>query len=103
MPEPLHPIATSFVSLAGDLLIGAEAIAEFLYGDPTNVRDVYRNPLALPFFRHGAKIAATKTGLMGEIRRREAEAHAAREETKPPLKPQPRPVARRQRRTSKAA
>ena len=62
--------------MAGDLLIGAEAIAKFLYGDPTQTRDVYRNVLKLPLFRHGAKIAATKSGLIAEIRTQEK---AARE------------------------
>jgi hypothetical protein len=60
----------------GDLLIGAEAIAEFLYGDPSQTRDVYRNVLGLPLFKHGAKIAATRSGLIEEIRNREK---AARE------------------------
>jgi len=63
--------------LANDLLIGAEAIAQFLYDDPTHIRDVYRNPLGLPFFKHGAKIAATKSGLLAEIRGRESAARDA--------------------------
>ena len=68
---------SSDLPIAGDLLIGAEAIATFLYGDPAQTRDVYRNVLGLPFFKHGAKLAATKSGLTEEIRNREK---AAREE-----------------------
>jgi hypothetical protein len=60
-----------------DLLIGAEAIAQFLYNDPEQIRDVYRNPLGLPFFKHGAKIAATRSGLIAEIRGREKAARDA--------------------------
>jgi hypothetical protein len=62
--------------IAEDLLIGAAAIAEFLYGNPRLTRDVYRNAMGLPFFRHGAQITATKSGLTQEIRNRE---NAARE------------------------
>jgi hypothetical protein len=62
--------------IAEDLLIGASAIAEFLYGNPRLTRDVYRNAMGLPFFRHGAQITATKSGLTQEIRNRE---NAARE------------------------
>ena len=64
-------------SIAGDLLIGAEAIAVFIYGDQSQTRNVYRNVLGLPLFKHGAKLAATKSGLIEEIRSREK---AAREE-----------------------
>jgi hypothetical protein len=62
--------------IAKDLLRGAAAIAEFLYGDKKETRDVYRNPMRLPFFKHGGVIAATKSGLTQEIRNRE---NAARE------------------------
>jgi hypothetical protein len=61
-------------SLADDLLIGAAAIAKFLYGSPEETRDVYRNTMGLPFFRHGGQIAATKSGLTREIRDREGAA-----------------------------
>jgi hypothetical protein len=75
--SPARRGVTGAVSETIDLLIGAEAIAEFLYGDRTQTRDVYRNVLGLPLFKHGAKIAATKSGLIQEIRSREK---AAREE-----------------------
>lgn len=41
--------------LSDDLLIGAEAIAMFLYGreDRTARANVYRNVLGLTFFKHG--------------------------------------------------
>jgi hypothetical protein len=65
-------------SLADDLLVGASAIATFVYGnsDPPALKDVYRNVLALPIFKHGAQLAARKSVLVAEIAGRE---HAARE------------------------
>jgi hypothetical protein len=70
---PDASISTS-LSIADDLMIGAEPIAVFLYNDPKRVRDVYRNPMRLSFFKHGAQIAATKSGLIREIRDRETAA-----------------------------
>jgi hypothetical protein len=56
-------------SLAGDLMLGAGPIAFFLYGEDTDEtrRDVYRNPMGLSFFRHGALLAALKSTLRAEI------------------------------------
>jgi hypothetical protein len=64
------------LTIADDLLIGAEALAAFVYGDPTQTRDIYRNVLGLPLFHHGAKLAGTKSGITETIRAREK---AARE------------------------
>jgi hypothetical protein len=52
-----------------DLLIGAEAIALFVYGraDAKQVRDIYRNVLRLSLFKHGNSIAASKNVLVQEI------------------------------------
>jgi hypothetical protein len=62
--------------VADDLLLGAGPIAEFLYGDPSKRRDVYRNPAGLTFFRHGSAIAAFKSTLRTELADQE---RAARE------------------------
>ena len=86
----------------GDLLIGAEAIAEFLYGDPTQTRDVYRNVLKLPLFKHGAKIAATKSGLIEEIRSREKAAREVLVAAGKPAAKSP-PIPQRQTGKSKKA
>ena len=90
-------------SLADDLLIGAEVIAAFVYGDETRTRDIYRNVLALPLFRHGAKIAATRSGLIAAIRAQEA---AAREQliAPQPARKEPKPSSPpRSRRASETA
>jgi hypothetical protein len=68
--------APSESPIAADLLIGAEALAAFVYGDPAQTRDIYRNVLGLPLFHHGAKLAGTKSGITETIRAREK---AARE------------------------
>ena len=54
-------------ALAGDLMIGAGRIAEFIYGDAARARDVYRNPAGLSFFKHGASIAAFKSTIRKEL------------------------------------
>jgi hypothetical protein len=56
-------------SLADDLMLGAGSIAFFLYGadTPETRRDVYRNPMRLSFFKHGALIAALKSSIRAEI------------------------------------
>lgn len=54
-------------TLADDLMIGAEAIAEFLYGDRDRTRDVYRNPAGFSFFKHGNSIAARRSTIRSEL------------------------------------
>lgn len=63
-----------------DLIVKAEEIARFLYGnaDPSSLRQVYRNPLGLSFFRHGLFIAALKSTLRRELAERERKAREAR-------------------------
>lgn len=95
-------------SLADDLMLGASQIAFFLYGADTDEarRDIYRNPMGLPFFKHGALIAALKSTLRSEIA---AAQEAAREKMqaerlKKESSPAPQPKRRRiQRRADEAA
>jgi hypothetical protein len=56
--------------LANDLLLGAELIAQFVYGEVTEktVRDVYRNVLQLPLFKHGNTLAGLKSAIVAEIK-----------------------------------
>jgi hypothetical protein len=56
-------------SLAGDILYGAESIAEFLYGDGKQRRKVYNlvETARLPHFRLGAVICARKSVLLAWI------------------------------------
>ena len=65
------PVQDPTSPLADDLLVGAEPIAEFLYGNPKKRRDVYRNPAGLSIFRLGAQVAARKSTLRAEILARE--------------------------------
>ncbi len=65
--------------LAGDILHGADAVAEFLYGDRKSRRKVYH--LAwnanLPVFRLGINICARKSVLLEWIERQERRQVAA--------------------------
>jgi hypothetical protein len=63
-------------SPARKMLIGAEAIAKFLYGkdDDKAVRDVYRNIAGLTFFKHGNSLAAFTDTLVADLRRHEQKA-----------------------------
>jgi hypothetical protein len=56
-------------SLAGDLLRGADEVAEFLYGDRKHRRRVYNlvEGNSLPIFRIGANICARKSILLDWI------------------------------------
>jgi hypothetical protein len=62
--------------LANDLLLGAEAVAQFIYGKVTtkSLRDTYRNVLELPYFKHGNTIAALKSALIAEIKKKQQQA-----------------------------
>jgi hypothetical protein len=66
--------------LADDLVVGADQISIFLYGDaaPRTLRDVYRNPLGLTFFKHGNFLAALKSTLRREVAEAESRAREAR-------------------------
>jgi hypothetical protein len=63
-------------SLAGDILYGADGIAEFLYGDTTQRRKVYNlvETCRLPHFRLGAAICARKSVLLAWIHQQERRA-----------------------------
>jgi hypothetical protein len=76
-PQTLDAGAAETVgSPARKMLIGAEAIARFLYGkdDDKAVRDVYRNIAGLTFFHHGNSLAAFTDTLLSELRQHEREA-----------------------------
>jgi hypothetical protein len=65
-----HPVG----SLAGDILYGADGIAEFLYGDGKLRRKVYNlvETARLPHFRLGAVICARKSVLLSWIAEQES-------------------------------
>lgn len=60
-------------SLAADLLHGAEAIAEFMFGDPKQRRKIYHmvEMQKLPTFRLGGILCARKSTLMKWIEEQE--------------------------------
>ena len=60
VPMPLNE------TIADDLLRGAEAIADFLYGDATQRRKVYHlaETSRLPIFRLGSVLCARRTVLL---------------------------------------
>lgn len=81
---------------ADDLLIGAEAIAHYVYGnaDAKQIRDIYRNVFDFSFFKHGNSIAALKSTIRAEI----VEAQrVAREERRQKKASEERPVAKPRR------
>jgi hypothetical protein len=62
--------------LAGDLLRGADKIAEFLFGDPRERRKVYHlfEKSRLPGFRLGSTLCARKSRLLAWIEDQEQRA-----------------------------
>jgi hypothetical protein len=68
------PTKQSAGSLAGDILHGAEGIADFLYGDGKLRRKVYNlvETARLPHFRLGAVICARKSVLLSWIAEQES-------------------------------
>jgi hypothetical protein len=68
-------------SLADDLLRGADKIAEFLFGDPTERRKIYHlsEKSRLPVFRLGSVLCARKSTLKAWIEDQERRAVAAQE------------------------
>lgn len=70
-PTPLHLPADN--PLADDLLRGAEAIADFLYGDSGQRRKVYHlaETSRLPIFRLGSVLCARRTVLLHWINQQE--------------------------------
>ena len=61
-------------------MLGAGPIAFFIYGEdtPETRRDIYRNPMKLSFFKHGALIAALKSSIRAEIAEAQQAARKAR-------------------------
>lgn len=70
---------TSGGDLALDLLCGAEAIAEFLFGDRRQRRKVYHlaETTRFPVFRLGARLCARRSVLLQWIARQEERAEPA--------------------------
>jgi len=68
LATPIHSTATILVNeaLADDVLRGAEATADFLYGGATQWRKVYHlaGTSRLPIFRLGSVLCARRTVLM---------------------------------------
>ena len=62
-------------SLANDLLLGADKIAEFLFGDPAKRRKVYHlsEKTCLPVFRLGSVLCARKSTLVAWIEKQEGQ------------------------------
>lgn len=67
--------AAAPAGLAGDLLHGADAIAEFLFGSPDHRRKIYYYTsdarVRMPHFRLGSVICARKSTLIDWIARQE--------------------------------
>jgi hypothetical protein len=72
---PMHSTAPILVNeaLADDVLRGAEAIADFLFGDATLRRKVYHlaGTSRLPIFRLGSVLCARRTVLLHWINEQE--------------------------------
>jgi hypothetical protein len=65
-PAPITPCQVSSGSLAGDILYGADAIAEFMFGTREARRSVYYliGKESIPHFRIGATLCARKSVLL---------------------------------------
>ena len=63
--------------LSDDLMRGAEAIAEFMFGDPRRRRQVYHlvHRGELPVFRLGATLCARRSTLIAWIEAQEGQTH----------------------------
>jgi hypothetical protein len=57
--------------LSDDLLEGADAIAQFMYGDKAKRRKIYHLLDSLPVFRLGGHIYARKSSLLAMIEAQE--------------------------------
>jgi hypothetical protein len=62
---------TEQAELHDDLLEGADAIAQFLFGDKTKRRRVYHLMDRLPVFRLGNSVCARKSSLISMIKYQE--------------------------------
>lgn len=73
-PEPAsRNVAPNPNNLSEDLLIGADAIADFLFGDPNKRRQVYHlaQTNQLPIFKLGASLCARRSTLLSCIQDKE--------------------------------
>lgn len=79
------PITNTPASLCDDLLDGAEAIADFLFGDPTLTRRVSRLKATsnVPLFKIGGRLCARKSQLMQFITTQEQRALGRQQENNP--------------------
>jgi hypothetical protein len=84
-------------SLADDLLPGAAAIAEFLFGDRRKKRKVYHLQHQLPLFHMGATLCGRKSTLLSHMAEQERGAGAAPAEEARAQSPPPQARRRRQR------
>jgi hypothetical protein len=75
------------ISLAGDILYGADAIAEFIHGSKKFRRTIYNlvETKRIPHFRIGAIICARKSVLLAWITGQEQAAQGAADAPKPVL------------------
>ena len=71
--SPVVPDATESPALSEDLLIGAAAIAAFMFGDEHERRRVYwmAGSGQLPVFRLGSTLCARKSSLLRSVEARE--------------------------------
>ncbi len=76
--EMAGPDAGGFPPLGSDLLRGADQIAEFMFGTPTERRKIYHlaETSNLPVFRLGALLCARKSTLLAWIEAQEDAAAA---------------------------
>ena len=90
------------MSPAVNLLLGAQAIALYLYGKAgcKEIRDVYRNPFGFSFFKHGNAIAALKSTIRAELHEAERAAQQALRQRKAS---EARVVVKPRRRRARAA
>jgi hypothetical protein len=97
-PQILEPSAPE--SLARKLLLGAEALAQFIYGNTGDkaVRDIYRNIAGLPFFHHGNSLAGFTDTITAELRRHEQQ---ARDELQRKRQAEARKIVRPRRRRAR--
>jgi hypothetical protein len=78
-------LATAETTVHADILKGADAIAEFMFGDPAERRRIYRlkDKHGLPVFHLGAIVCARRSTLVAWITEQEL-ASAVRPPRTPP-------------------
>jgi hypothetical protein len=78
LPRKRRAASDRDVALSEDLLIGAEAIAQFIFGDRRKRRQVYHliQKGALPAFRLGATLCARRSTLVAWVAKQESQGEA---------------------------